>query len=241
MAAAAFVVAISEYNRRVILAHCEPGDGAKVQDIHCGVDLARFRTAHRNQDATGDRLRVVCVGTLHAVKGQSLLIEALARLRIQGLDVELVLVGDGPDQRCSETCPRQPALPKPSCSRAVHQPEVAQILANADILAAPSVPTPDGRREGIPVALMEGMACRLPVVASEVSGIPELVRHAHNGLLIAPGSVEMLANALHSLALDPGLRTRLGSAARRTIEAEFDIKASAARLTELFLFQTQTA
>ena len=118
VAAAAFVVAISEYNRRVILAHCEPGDEARVHVIDCGVDLARFRTAHRNQDATGDRLRVVCVGTLHAVKGQSLLIEALARLRIQGLRVELVLVGDGPDRTMLGNCPRQPALPKPSCSRA---------------------------------------------------------------------------------------------------------------------------
>ena len=234
--AAAFVVAISESNRRVILEHCEPADAGKVHVVHCGVDLTRFRRpAPQHGDGT-ESLKIACVGTLHAVKGQRFLIEALARLRARGVRASLVLVGDGPDRHMLEDLARSHGVAQAvEFAGARTQPEVAHILFGADVLAAPSVPTPDGRREGIPVALMEGMACGLAVVASALSGIPELVRHDHNGLLIAPGDVGLLADALQSLAGDPALRTRLGEAARQTIEADFDINDSAARLTELFL------
>jgi len=233
--AAAFVVAISDANRRVILRHCEPTDAAKVHVIHCGVDLERFRITRRDVDGDRRPLRIVCIGTLHAVKGQRYLIDALARLRGDGLAAELVLVGDGPDRTSlQERAVATGTLDAVEFAGSRTQPEVADILATADVLVAPSVPTPDGRREGIPVALMEGMACGLPVVASSLSGIPELVQHHHNGLLVDPGDVESLTRALRSVALDPDLRFRLGSAARRTIESEFEINASAARLVELF-------
>jgi glycosyltransferase involved in cell wall biosynthesis len=237
---AAFVVAISEFNRRVILDHCGPIHAAKVLVIHCGVDVDRFRHARRDEGGDGP-FRIACVGTLHAVKGQQFLIEAVSRLRNEGLNVELVLVGDGPDRAMLEQL-----VAASGNSGSVHfagyrtQPEVAEILGGVDVLAAPSIPTADGRREGIPVALMEGMAAGLPVVASALSGIPELVKHGHNGLLVDPGNADMLAGALRSLAIDPSLRTRLGFAARGTVEAEFDINTSAAQLTELFLEQLRS-
>jgi glycosyltransferase involved in cell wall biosynthesis len=236
VAAAAFVVAISDTNRQLILEHCERTDAAKVHVVHCGVDLDRFRTRHRGRGAPRGPLRIICVGTLHAVKGQRYLIEAVARLRTQGLLAQLVLVGDGPDLRAlEERAVALGTLEAVEFAGARTQPEVAEILASADVLATPSVPTPDGRREGIPVALMEGMACGLPVVASALAGIPELVRHGYNGLLVEPGDVEGLVDALKSLAHDPDLCARLGAAARQTIEAEFEINASAARLALLFL------
>jgi glycosyltransferase involved in cell wall biosynthesis len=149
--------------------------------------------------------------------------------------VELVFVGDGPDRGMLEQLVRETGVDGAveflgSCT----QPEVADALAAADVLAAPSVATADGRREGIPVALMEGMACGLPVVASALSGIPELVVDGINGLLVEPGNVEALAAALASLSRDPSLRARLGATARRTVAAEFDIERSGAMLAELF-------
>jgi glycosyltransferase involved in cell wall biosynthesis len=235
VAEAAFVVAISDTNRRVILEHADPADAEKVHVVHCGVDLGRFALRDGSRAAEGDALRVVCVGTLHEVKGQRFLIEAVAALRESGVDTELVFVGDGPDRSMLEQLVVESGLGGAVQflgSRA--QPEVAGALANADVLAAPSVPTADGRREGIPVALMEGMACGLPVVATALSGIPELVRDGVNGLLVEPGDVAALAHAIASLARDPDLRARLGTAARGTIETEFDIERSGAMLADLF-------
>jgi colanic acid/amylovoran biosynthesis glycosyltransferase len=109
---------------------------------------------------------------------------------------------------------------------------VAAELAAADVLAAPSVPTRGGKREGIPVVLMEAMAAGLPVVASRLSGIPELVTDGISGLLVTPGDAAALADALARLAGDPDLRGRLGAAGRETVMREFDVDRNAAALAD---------
>jgi glycosyltransferase involved in cell wall biosynthesis len=96
------------------------------------------------------------------------------------------------------------------------------------------VPTADGRREGIPVALMEAMAAGLPVVASRLSGIPELVTDGKSGLLTPPGDVAALAAAIRRLHDDPALRERLGRAARATVERDFDLHGNVALLARQF-------
>ena len=107
---------------------------------------------------------------------------------------------------------------------------VAAALRDADVLAAPSVPTRGGKREGIPVVLMEAMATGLPVVASRLSGIPELVTDGVDGLLVPPGDDAALADALARLAADPSLRARLGAAGRETVLRDFDVDRNAALL-----------
>ncbi|MGH3020372.1 MAG: glycosyltransferase, partial [Gaiellaceae bacterium] len=100
----------------------------------------------------------------------------------------------------------------------------------AHAVVAPSVPTAEGKREGIPVVLMEAMASGVPVVASGISGIPELVDDGVSGLLVPPGDSRALARALRRLHDDPGLRERLAGAGREKVEREFDVRASAAEL-----------
>ena len=97
-----------------------------------------------------------------------------------------------------------------------------------------TAPTRSGRREGIPVALMEAMSCGLPVVASDLSGIPELVHDGVTGLLTEPGDTAGIAAALRRLHEDPVLRRRLGSAGRERILAAFDVERSAAQLAGHF-------
>ncbi len=94
----------------------------------------------------------------------------------------------------------------------------------------PSVPTESGRREGIPVVLMEAMASGVPVISSRISGIPELVDHEQNGLLIPPRDPEALADALQLLYYDPSARNRLGTRGREKVAAEFDLRGNAALL-----------
>ena len=100
-----------------------------------------------------------------------------------------------------------------------------------------SVPTRQGKREGIPVALIEAMASGLPVVASALSGIPELVEHERAGLLVPPGDSRALADALQRLAQAPAMRLSMGEAGCEKVEREFNLRASARRLHELMRFR----
>jgi glycosyltransferase involved in cell wall biosynthesis len=235
VAGAAFVVAISRYNRSVVLETCGEAVRDKLAVIHCGVDTRAFRPKQRRCDP-GRPLRVLCIGTLHEVKGQRYLLDALARLRQRNRPWECHLVGDGPDRSMLERHARQLGI-----ASAVHfhgpcpRERVMELLDRCDVLAAPSVPTRDGRREGIPVVLMEAMASGLPVVASRLSGIPELIEHGVSGWLAEPGDVQSLVAALELLLGDPRLRRRLGRAGRAKVEREFDLERNAHTLAQHFI------
>jgi colanic acid/amylovoran biosynthesis glycosyltransferase len=232
VAAARFVVTISEFNAEVIRRVSDPAHHDRIHVVHCGVDTADF--APREGGPRTGPLRVICVGTLHEVKGQAVLLEACALARAAGTDVDVVLVGDGEDRAALERRATELGITgQVTFVGSATRPEVIEHLRDADVLVAPSVPTASGRKEGIPVALMEGMACGLPVVASRLTGIPELVADGRSGLLTEPGDAAALAGALGRLAGDDGLRARLGAAARRTVEDEFDLAGNARRLAEL--------
>ncbi|HEX4930856.1 MAG TPA: glycosyltransferase, partial [Gaiellaceae bacterium] len=233
VAEAEFVATISHDNRRLIVAECGEAAGEKVHVVRAGIDTEAF--APRGERNGHEGLRIVCVGTLHEVKGQAVLVEACRLLAARGIELECRLVGDGPDRDALRS-----AIESGGLDGRVHlvgpQPReaVAATLEWADALATPSVPTRSGKREGIPVVLMEAMSSGLPVVASRLSGIPELVEDGVSGLLVPHGDAEALANALERLARDPLLRRRLGRRGRLTVEREFDVDRSAALLAERF-------
>ena len=232
VAEAAFVVPISAYNRDVIEAECGPVPEGRLEVIHCGVDPDAFAPTER--DAAGP-FTVVCVGTLHEVKGQTHLVEACRLLAQEGVDVACVLVGDGPDREDLAAQAAEAGIAdRVRFAGRLTSVEVADEVGRADVLVAPSVPTAGGKREGIPVVLMEAMSTAMPVVASRLSGIPELVEDGRNGLLVPPGDAKALAGALHRLHDDAGLRRRLGAQGRATVQASFDLTTNAARLARRF-------
>jgi glycosyltransferase involved in cell wall biosynthesis len=238
VAEAAFVVPISSANAEVIETEC-PGASSRMEVIHCGVDVSRFRPRDDPAEAparpAGRAFTVLTIGTLHEVKGQRFLIEAAAVLRDAGLDICVEFIGDGPDAADL----RHLASARGLSGRVDFlgrrtQDEVLERLWLADAVVAPSVPSRLGQREGIPIVLMEAMACGLPVVASRLSGIPELVRHERSGLLVTPGDPVELAGAIRRLVEDPDLRARLGQGGRAQVEAEFDLDKNARRLVDRF-------
>ncbi len=231
VAESAFAVAISEDNRVEMLAECRPQDADRIVVIHCGVDTSRIAPAPPTDVRP---FTIATVGTLHEVKGQAVLVEAVAALAAAGVDVRCRLVGDGPDRAMLERLVAARNLSDRVTfeGRRTHA-QVLEIMAAAAVVAAPSVRARDGKREGIPVVLMEAMALGRPVVASRLSGIPELVRDGENGLLAAPGDPADLATALRRLADDPALGERLGRAARATIVDDFDLLTNASRLLRL--------
>jgi colanic acid/amylovoran biosynthesis glycosyltransferase len=229
---AAFVAAISDFNRQVILQTCGTAVSEKVVVVHCGTDTSVFQP-RGEAPSSSEPLQLTCVGTLHEVKGQQYLIRACRRLLDRGWNIRVNFAGDGPDTAqlhalASQLSMRERVVFHGRCTR----DEVSQLLRKTDVVVAPSVPTRDGRREGIPVALMEAMASGLPVVASRLSGIPELVDDAVNGRLVTPGDERELADAIEALLRDPERRRSMGRAARAKIERSFELNHNAQLLLE---------
>jgi glycosyltransferase involved in cell wall biosynthesis len=218
VAEAAFVAAISEYNKELILSECQGKYRDQVMVIHCGVDteVFQFRSSETPYEMGDNPFMILCIGTLHEVKGQAYLIEACRLLQERGIDFVCHFAGDGPDRKALTALAEKAGIAsKVHFHGRLTRDEIARLLQDADVLAAPSVPTSDGRREGIPVVLMEAMGSGVPVVASGISGIPELVKDQETGLLTPPRDPESLADALECYFLDIDLRKRLGKGWQR--------------------------
>ena len=184
VAEAEFVVAISHYNRELILQECGQQLRDEVVVLHCGVDTNVFRPGNARIDAQRRRrpYSIFCIGMLHEVKGQTYLLEACRQLRQRGVDFVLNLVGDGPDRAALQRQAVRASLRDQVIFHGrKNRDEIAALLPYAHVVAGPSVPTDNGQREGIPVVLMEAMSSGVAVVASNISGIPELVEDQKSG------------------------------------------------------------
>jgi len=230
------VVAISDYNRQQVAA-VGTGSGEGISVIHCGVNLGPFRPRPPAglERSVGEPIRILSVGSLVAKKGHSYLIAACHLLKQRGEDFVCTIIGGGPDEPALRQQIKEYGLQdQTELLGARPHPEIVTAYRQHDLFVLASVVTPDGDRDGIPVVLMEAGAAGLPLVSTDVSGIPELVRHGETGWLVPPGDSNALADAIAALAADPALCMRLGQNARALVEAEFNIEGNALRLVKLF-------
>jgi len=229
---AALAVTISDYNVRFIAEHCGEETAEKFEVIRCGTDLSVF-VPRPPPKASSALFKILCVASFRPCKGHKMLLDSCVKLRERGIDFHCQLVGYG---RLEREIVRQ--IKERNLEKSVFvagpksRPEVVEMLGDADVLTLASIQTPRGSREGIPIVLMEAMACGLPVVASRISGIPELVEENVSGLLFTPGNAGEAADALEKLAHDPELRNRIGKNARRRVEEAFDLAENAHQLAE---------
>ena len=239
---AAFVVAISDYNRRLIIEECGSPIGPKILVVHCGVDTSAFtpRSEPTSFEEGNGPLQLLCIGTLHEVKGQRYLLQACRQLLDAAIDFQCHFVGEGPHLDMLRNLAAQLGLEhRVSFHGALTRGDVMQHLRRADILVAPSILTHDGRREGIPVVLMEAMACGVPCVSSQLSGIPELICHEKTGLLAVPGDVDAIADNIRRLHDCPDLRHAISAAAREYVCRQFDLPKNAGQLCRWFALATE--
>lgn len=228
---ASFVVTISEYNRR-LLQQWYGAMADKTVVIHCGVDPDVFQPRpHQRRNTV---FTMLCVASLQDYKGHPYLIEACRQLKDQGVAFRCLLVGEGEDRPSIAALIARLGL-ETDVTLLGHQPRdrVSALAAEADVMVLPSVTTSSGKQEGIPVALMEALATELPVVATAISGIPELIEDGRTGLLVPERDAAALAAALLRLYRDPALGQRLGSAGRAKVVREFNLRANTAALYQL--------
>jgi glycosyltransferase involved in cell wall biosynthesis len=231
--AAAFAVTVSGYNKSLMAKECPPGTDSKIHVIHCGVDTRLFKVPV-SSDREG-AINIICVASLLEVKGHTYLIQACKLLQDRGVDFICHLVGEGDYRARIENEIKQSGLD--DCIKlhgACTQPHVRELLVRSDVFVLASAPTRKGAREGIPVSLMEGMAVGLPVVASDISGIPELVENGVSGFLTPPKDVNALAESIGTLIKDVALRKKMGAAAREVILRDFNLESNARRLIHMF-------
>lgn len=220
------VVCISQYARSQLLRIAEPAHWGKFQVCRLGVDPGQFPFRQREAKP---RPRLLCVGRLTPQKGQVLLLRALARVREEGGQFDLTLVGEGPDRaRIEAEVARLGLGEQVTLTGALGQEAVRAEFERADVFVLPSL------AEGIPVVLMEAMSCGVPCVTTPVNGIPELVEHERTGLLATPGDVESLAERLTQMMANPCLRRSLAAAAREKVVRDFDLARNVAALGRIF-------
>lgn len=226
---ARFVVCVSDHGRSQLMTHVGTGHWDKLRVVHCGLDVSVFRPPERARDG-GGQLEILTVGRVVPVKGQSLLVEALPELVRRGIDARLTVVGDGPQlPELSEHARRLGVADRVELTGSVGQDRIREHYARADVFALPSF------AEGLPVVLMEAMAMELPVVASRITGVPELVEEGVSGELVVPGRADELIEGLaRVLGRDAEARRAMGRAGRAKVLAEFDIERTAAELRETF-------
>ncbi|HVS30991.1 MAG TPA: glycosyltransferase [Thermoanaerobaculia bacterium] len=219
-----FVRSISGFNRR-FLENLYPKEAkGKIVVIHVGIEPEVYEESSRRLQPAAGPPRILCVAAHKPYKGLPVLIEACRILRDDGIELRCDIVGDGPMRAELEALIRDRGLeetvtlagPRP-------QEEVARMMAEARIFALPSIIAADGQMEGIPVALMEAMASGRAVVTTSISGIPELVEHGVNGLLVEPGDAAAFAAAMKDLLRDPARAAEMGRRGQEKVRAEFTL------------------
>ena len=223
------VIAISRYNEEY-LGTVLAGTGATVSLRYNALELDRFsyRAPEPASAKRAEPLRVCAVGRLVPKKGFADLIEAVRILVSSGVDVEVELAGDGDERaRLSEQIDRLGLADRIRLLGPLTQAEVRDLLARSDVFAAPCIEAADGNIDGLPTVILEAMACGTPVVATAVSGLPEVVRDGVTGLLLPPGDPASLAVALRRIALGEVDTVSLSRGARALIEEHFDSRAQA--------------
>jgi colanic acid/amylovoran biosynthesis glycosyltransferase len=228
-----FVRSISDYNKRFLeRLYPEETRGGKIMVVHVGIEPSTYEESSRKLvPIVSGMPKILCVAAHRPYKGLPVLIEACRILRDQGVAFHCDVVGHGPMRAELERMIAEKNLgdvfvlagPRP-------QDEVARMMAEATLFVLPSIIASDGQMEGIPVALMEAMASGRAVVSTAISGIPELVEHGTNGLLVQPGDAEALANAMKALLEDPQRAREMGVRGQQKVRAEFTIQDCVAQL-----------
>src|SRR5207249_3862701 len=194
-------------------------------------DLSVFKPAAPSEGP----VRLLAVGRLIEKKGFAYLIEACRMLRSSGFSFACQIVGEGPERSRLEELIRAYQLSDNVRLRgSLPQPELVGTLSQSSLFVFPAIRDSSGDTDNLPTVLIEAMASCLPVVATEVAGIPEIVQHNENGFLVPEKDAAQLADAIQRLAGSKALLDQFGRASRRIAKEKFAIPNTVGHLKRLF-------
>lgn len=193
----------------------------KISHIYHGIDVTKYEPQPSTDNG---QPKILSVGQLSRRKGFAHLIKTCRILRDQGYDFTCHIVGDGPQRPELTDLIRQSSLEDTVILLgALPHEEVIENYRQATMFVLPCVRSSDGDMDGIPNVLAEAMAMQLPVISTDVSGVPELIDDEVNGLLTPSEDDDALAAAMARLLDDPALCERLGQSGRQSIVDTFDV------------------
>ncbi|MCL5975590.1 MAG: glycosyltransferase family 4 protein [Gammaproteobacteria bacterium] len=228
---AAFFATISEFNQRFLeKLHADP---RKIKIVRCGVDQNWQPPVKSPKNNT--IFTIGTVGRLVEKKGIDTLIDAWAILIKQGSKVCLKIAGSGPLEKSLKLQLDNLALPEAPVVfiGALPHDEVASFITGLDLFVLPCKEDSRGDMDGIPVVLMEAMLCEVPVISTELSGIPELVINNISGLTILPGNAADLSKAILQIMNSPETAKQLVSGGKQRVNDEFLLDANVSKLISL--------
>jgi colanic acid/amylovoran biosynthesis glycosyltransferase len=223
---AAFVVCICSFGRSQLWRWAAFGDWTKIHVVHCGLDQSYLGTVPTPPSSAP---RLVSIGRLSEQKGQLVLVEAAARLRAQGRQFEIVIIGGGPFRGALEERIQEFDLgAHVKLAGWLSGSAVREHLIESRGLVLPSF------AEGLPVVIMESLALGRPVISTYVAGIPELVQAGETGWLVPAGDIDQLAAAMAAMLDAPTeVLERMGRAGAARVARDHDVRIEARKLREL--------
>jgi glycosyltransferase involved in cell wall biosynthesis len=230
--AAELIVATSR-RARGELAALAPAAAARILVKPNSVDTSYFRGPGAPEPPPGAPFRLLAVCRIDPKKGLPDLVAAVAALAARGARIALEIVGDvtsGDLAGVASARELDSAIDRLGVADHVVRrgflpaPEVCQALRAAHLFVAPYLETATGDKDGIPTAVLEAMACGVPVLATRAGAIPEAIVDGESGVLVPPSEPDALAAAIERLLADPTLRRRLAAAARERVDAEFSVE-----------------
>jgi glycosyltransferase involved in cell wall biosynthesis len=230
---AKFVLTCTGYNKKYLEA---VGRGSTpIHLAYHGVDLSRFRALDAAPRPDGPP-QLLSVGRFCEKKGFAYLIQACRILKERGREFSCAIVGWGPARGQLESLIAELGLASHvSLVAEMTQDRLVGMYREAEMFVLPCILGDDGDRDGIPNVLIEAMAMRVPVVSTEVSGIPELVDHMQSGLLVPEKNAAALAEAMELLLSRPDLRARFGETGRAKVMRQFTLEHNVGVVQELLM------
>jgi colanic acid/amylovoran biosynthesis glycosyltransferase len=227
---ATFIVTVSDFSANWLRREF-PDAADKVYRVYNGLDLLAFKPA--SLGATP--VRLLSVGRLVEKKGFAFLVDACRLLHSSGVEFRCEIVGEGPERGRLENLIHAYRLSdRVRLTGSLTQTDIAGLLARSSIFVFPAIHDSSGDSDNLPTVLIEAMASNLPIIATGIAGIPEIVQHNENGILVQEKDAAQLANAVRILASNRSLLEQFGNRSRWIASEKFCLQNTVGELNSLF-------
>jgi len=217
-----YIICISYFHRDFYLIH-----GAKPQQlriVYCGIDVSQFSPRQGARPGDGP-FQIISSGRLVEKKGFEYLIDA-CQLLVGRIEFKCTIAGSGPLEQSLKARVKKLELDEyvEVTGKPLLQEEITQFMHSGDCYCLPCVWASDNDVDGLPQMLMEAMACGIPVISTRLVGIPDLIDHNQNGLLLEPNDAQAIADAFVSMHDNPGDRQAMAAAGRQHVTQKFNLE-----------------